>query len=70
MIEKFTIAALALIGAFLVYVSMTDKKYKGKQLTLWQKIKLFFHKCPCGDTLEAWSWGVYKCRKCGETYYI
>ena len=39
-------------------------------MTLWQKIKLYFHYCPCGGKLFCWTWGVYKCDKCTKTYYV
>lgn len=66
--ERVLLAVLCLLGAFLVYVSMTEKVYKGKELTYWQKMKLYFHICPCGGKVGAMSWGKYKCWKCGESY--
>ena len=43
---------------------------KNNNLTFWKKVKLYFHICPCGYIIEAWTWGVYKCRGCGKTYYV
>jgi len=40
------------------------------KLSIWQKVKLYFHICPCGGHITAWTWGVYKCNKCTKTYYI
>lgn len=67
-LERLLLAAICLFGAFLVYVSMTEKTYKGKKLTYWQKMKLYFHICPCGGKVKAWSWGKYKCTKCREPF--
>lgn len=47
----------------------TITSMKTKKLTLWQKIKLYFHYCPCGGKVWCWELGVYKCTKCTKTYY-
>lgn len=66
--QRILLAMVCLLGAFLAYVSMTSKFYKGRQMTLLEKIKIYFHKCPCGDTIESWGRGKYKCYECGEDY--
>ncbi len=67
--EKIIGMAICLLLAFLIYVSMTTKKYKKRNMTFFEKLGVYFHKCPCGGKIEAYSWGKYKCDNCSESYY-
>lgn len=67
-IESFLYAGLALVGAFLTYVSMTTKKYKRRNMTFFEKLGVYFRKCPCGGKIETWSMGKYYCEKCGVKF--